>query len=376
MKTPVLFFALPPALAILLAGCSGSAQPANAERTRGVPVRTAKVASRDLEDTLVLSGTLRPRAQVQVVAEVSARLQRILRDEGARVAAGEILAQLDPTDYRLSNDRAQAALQLAAANRAHAVTERERADSLQKTGGITDKDRLAAEVALQVAEASLAQARAEAAIAGQQLARAEVRAPFGGRVAKRFVDAGAMLAPGAPLFTLVDDQVLEFRAQVPSADYLKIKVGDTVTLTMDALLGVTAKGRVVRIAPIIDERTRSFELVVEVPGSKDLVGGLFARATIRVGSVPGALVVPPAALQRDGSTPDQADVFVVVAGKAEKRTVKVGVEAADAIQVTAGLAAGDVVVLDPPTALSSGAPVDLQNGANPGNPTDAKRTAS
>ena len=68
---------------------------------------------------------------------------------------------LDETDYRLSHDRAKAALAVAEANRAHAVAEKERADNLLKTGGITDKDHLSAQVALQVAEASLAPGRAE-----------------------------------------------------------------------------------------------------------------------------------------------------------------------------------------------------------------------
>jgi multidrug efflux pump subunit AcrA (membrane-fusion protein) len=115
---------------------------------------------------------------------------------------------------------------------------------------------------------------------------------------------------------------------------------------------------VARIAPLVDDRSRSFETVVEVPGHESLVGGLFARASIQVGRVPGALVVPPAALVRDGS--DQAQAFVVVQGKAERRTVSLGVEAADSVQITSGVAQGDTLVLDPPAALSSGSLVEIQ----------------
>ena len=110
-----------------------------------------------------------------------------------------MLAVLDPTDYRLTHERAQAALAVAEANHAHAHAEKERAENLLKTGGITDKDRLSAQVSLQVAEAAVGPgARRELAIAAQQLARTEIRAPFGGRVAKRLADAGAMLAAGTP----------------------------------------------------------------------------------------------------------------------------------------------------------------------------------
>jgi membrane fusion protein (multidrug efflux system) len=294
-----------------------------------------------------------------VVAEVGARLVRVLRDEGSRVAEGETLALLDETDYRLSHERARAALAVAEANKAHAVAEKERADGLVKTGGITDKDHLAAQVGLQVAEASLAQARADAAIAATQQARARVKAPFSGRVARRHVDPGAMLSAGTPLFTLVDDSRLEFRASVPSADYGKVQLGDPVDVSVDALGDRTLKGTVARVTPLIDERTRSFEVVVQVPGEKDVVGGLFARAVVRVGRVADALVVPPSALVRDGSDPRSAQAFVVADGKAERKTVTVGVETADAIQVREGMREGDVVVLDPPVALGSGAPVEV-----------------
>lgn len=348
------------AASFLLVGCSSSAKTASIDKPRGVPVRTAAVESRDLDESLVLTGTLRPRAQVQVVAEVQARLLKVLRDEGARASAGETLAVLDDTDYRLAHDRVRAALALAEANRTHAMAESERAENLLKTGGITDKDRLSAQLALQVAEASQAQVRAELAIAAQQLSRTQIKAPFAGRVAKRLADPGAMLASGTSLFTFVDDTMLEFRASVPSADYGKLELGATVDVTVDAVGGRTVKGTVARISPLVDERTRSFEVTVQVPGDRQLVGGLFARASVRLGRVAGALVVPPAALQRDGSTPKEAQAFVVAEGKAERKTLALGVETADAIQVTSGLKAGDLVVLDPPAALSSGAPVELQ----------------
>ena len=346
------------AAALAAAGCDRTAQTAPDTKPRGVPVRTTTVEQRDLQDEVVLTGTLRPRAQVQVVAEVAARLLQIRKDEGARAGAGEVLAVLDPTDFRLSADRARASMAVAEANQAHAGVEKERADNLLKTGGITDKDRLAAQVNLQVAEAGLAQARAEASIAAQQLSRTEIRAPFAGRVARRMADAGAMLPAGTPLFTFVDDSVLEFRAAAPSSQYGKVRVGAPVRVTVDSLPGLAVTGRVVRIAPLVDDRSRSFETVVEVPGNAALVGGLFARASVQVGLLPAALVVAPAALVRDGTR--QAQTFVIVQGKAERRTVDLGVESAEAVQVTRGLAQGDVLVLDPPAALSSGSPVEIQ----------------
>jgi RND family efflux transporter MFP subunit len=183
-----------------------------------------------------------------------------------------------------------------------------------------------------------------------------VKAPFAGRVASRLVDAGAMLSAGTPLLTLVDDSVLEFRAAVPSAEWGRVSVGAPVQVTVDAALPPVT-GRVARVSPLVDDRTRTFEAVLEVPSRSGLVGGLFARAVIRRGMVNGALVVPASAIQRDGGTAEDAHVFVVAGGKAERKAVKVGAEQPDAIQVASGLAVGDQVVLDPPAALTSGARV-------------------
>jgi RND family efflux transporter MFP subunit len=335
------------------------------EHPRAVPVRGVQVVRRDLDETLTITGTLRPRAEVKVVAEVPARLERILKDEGARVNKGDLLAVLDDTDYRLALERAKASLAVADANRAHAAAERDRANNLLKTGGITDKDHLAAQVNLQVAEASVAQAKAEVAIAEQNVTRTKIVAPFAGRIADRLADAGTVLANGTPVFQLVDDAVLEFRGAVPSTDFAKVNVNAPVTLAIDALPDLKVTGTVTRIAPLVQERNRTFELVARVPGQDRLVGGLFARASIHVRKVPDALLVPPAAILREGATTGEAQAFVVVDGKAERKPIALGVEQADAIQVVKGLNAGDTVIIDPPVSLASGAAVQIvQQGSH------------
>ena len=92
------------------------------------------------------------------------------------------------------------------------------------------------------------------------------------------------------------------------------------------------------------------------------MSGLFARAQVKVRDVPGSLVVPPAALLRDGADPSKAQTYVVTGNKVERRDVTVGVEVPDAVQVTAGLKAGDVVVVDPPSALGPGTQVQVEAG--------------
>jgi len=349
------------AILLGLSACSKEQAATVPENSRAVAVRTTAVEQRSVLEEVAVTGTIKPQAQVQVVSEISARMLRLNKDEGAWVNKGEIIAVLDPTDARLAADRANAAVAVAEANRAHATTERDRANNLIRTGGITDKDHLSATVSLQVAEASLLQVKAEAAIAAQQLARCQIKAPFSGRVAKRLVDAGTMLAPGTPVVQLVDNSVLEFRASVPSADLPRVKIGAPVVISVDALPGSVLHGQVTRILPLVDERSRSFEVVSRVSESNNLVSGLFGRGRIKVREIKDALVLPPSSIMHDGQTAGRANVFVIEQGKAQLRQVELGVEGADSVEIRSGITPGTLVVIDPPTTLAAGAPVQIQN---------------
>jgi membrane fusion protein (multidrug efflux system) len=217
-----------------------------------------------------------------------------------------------------------------------------------------------------VAEASTAQARSELAIAERQLGRTQIVAPISGRIAKRHADAGSIVTAGTPLYTIVDDAVFEFRSSVASNDFGKLKTGEHVTVTVDALPGFVTEGVVDRIAPQVDARSRSFEVIIRVPGRPQLVSGLFARAEVKVRDVPNGLVVPPAALLRDGADPSRAQTYVVLDNKVERRDVTIGVEVPDAVQVTGGLTAGEIVVVDPPSALGPGTQVQVDKPAKAG----------
>jgi RND family efflux transporter MFP subunit len=169
-----------------------------------------------------------------------------------------------------------------------------------------------------------------------------------------------MIAAGAPLFTVVDDSVFELRAAVPSASYNAIRVGAPVQVSVDSAPGLAIEGRVGRVSPLVDERNRSFEVVVEVAGNPALVGGVFARASVAVGRLAGAVVVPPGAILR-GATEGEAEVWVVSGSSAAKRKVAVGAELADGVHVLSGLAAGERVVVDPPAGLAPGVTIAAQD---------------
>jgi len=199
---------------------------------------------------------------------------------------------------------------VAEANLAHAVAEKERADNLLKTGGITDKDHLTAQVGLRIAEAARAQARAEVAIAAQQHARCQIKAPFAGRVARRFPDPGTLLAAGAPVFTLVDDKILEFRGSVPSADFGRVRLGAAVEVGIDALRTSTSA-----VASPASRRWltngRAPSRSWRGPGSQGARRRPLRTGTRQSGNGGRRGGRGATALLRDGAQPDRAEVFVV-----------------------------------------------------------------
>ena len=199
------------------------------ETIRTIPVRTATVQTRDLVETLSLTGTLNPRSEVTVVPEIAARLERVLKTEGDRVGRGELLAVLDDADFRLSRDRAKAHLDVA---RGQPRTRASRAGSRRQPG----EDRRHHRQGSSCGQGRGAGRRC-VGVPGEERAR-DYRAADGthahnGTDQRPNLEASCrrrepLSPPERPLYTIVDDSVFEFRSSVASGDFGKVKVGETV----------------------------------------------------------------------------------------------------------------------------------------------------
>ena len=197
-------------------------------------VKAAPVERTEWTSTVAISGNLRTLSTVDVKPEVGGRLLSTLVQEGELVRKGQLLAEIDDINYRLAYEQAAAALQVAQANlervrvsAEYAKTEKERADNLLKSGGITQKDHEAAvtgmkesETQVGLARAQCAQAEAALAIAGKALKDCRIFAPSGGNVQKRWLDAGSLLSPGVTIFTLVDNSRLELECVVRATIFM------------------------------------------------------------------------------------------------------------------------------------------------------------
>ena len=190
-------------------------------------------------------------------------------------------------------------------------------------------------------------------------------APVAGVISKRFVQAGDRVDNGKPVFELVDTRVLQLSASVPTEGLSELRIGRTVSLTIAQFDSSRVSGQISRINPTADPATRQIQIYVDVPNPREaLVGGLFASGRVVTREVRDAVAVPQVAVRYEGDerTPY---VYEVSKGKIAKRRVVVGVADDDLgrVEITAGVAAGDTVVVGPIEGLSDRTPVVIGGAA-------------
>lgn len=377
------------AMALSLAGCkndpaakaaAGGEKAAAAARE----VRVVRAAQGALPRVVTVAGTLAAEDQVVLGMKVAGRLSEISVDLGSRAAPRQALARLDPTDFRLRVQQAEAALQQARSRlglspdghdermdpeqsslvrQARAVLheaglKRDRAQKLWEEKLLPRSEFDAAEAAFQVAEgryedaveevhnrqALLAQRRSELELARQQLIDSVLYAPFEGAVRERHASPGQYVAAGQPVVTVVRVHPLRLKLAVPERDAAGVRAGQEVRLTVEGDARVYT-GRVARFSPAIEESSRTLMVEAEVPNQAALLRpGTFARAEIVTSAdlpvifVPASSIVTFAGIEK---------VIVVQNGKAVEKRVRTGRRQENRVEIVEGLAAGEPVVAEP-----------------------------
>lgn len=389
------------AVAILLgiawaAACSPKPPPASAaDEASQEPAPEFRVAVAEVqtwERVLRLTGELAPFEQATVSAKVAGRVMSISVDVGTRVHPKQTLFLLDPRDFELRLEQAQASLEAARAllgptaqvdvesaaivreaknELDQARREVDRRTSLLAHGDASQSAMDEATTALNAAESRLQSARetvanrqatleqraVEVEIARQQLADTELTAPFDGVVAERLVGTGDYVSIGTPLARLQRNDPLRLRLNVPEQAVGRLVQGQEVRASFDSgAKSVVAK--LVRFAPALGSRDRSLVVEADLPNANGaLQPGLFARAELVLDPKASALVIPPAALVRFAGVDK---VFVLEGQSVKEQRVLVGRVEDARIEVLTGLSAGDQVVLEPGR-LQSGARIRVRS---------------
>ena len=385
----------------------------NKSKNAGTEVRLEQVGRRDLVSAVTASGKIEAKTSVDISADITGRIIEIAVREGDLVKRGQFLLQIDPAQYQAAVARAQgvvastqAILLQTQASRDQAQRAWNRAKQLTELGEnlIAPETAEQAQTALEVAEANyqstkaqLEQARAGLQEAKDNLAKTRLTAPIAGRVVRLAVEEGEVAVPGTfsretgLLMTVADLSVILAKVQVDETDVVRLKVGDSVEVNIDAYPDTTFSGRVTKVsqsAKLTATQTASgsndravdfdVEITLKSPPA-DIRPDLSCTARIVTDTRNNALSIPIIALTvRDHEkVPNESEagppvdtlrarfqkreaegVFIVRDGAATFRPVKVGVAGDEYFEVVDGLREGETIVAGTYQAIR-----DLKDGA-------------
>lgn len=382
--------------AVFFSSCK-SDYPASARQGRGDAkeprqVKTVAVVETPFGETVTANGTLAAFDQTTVSVKVPGRIRTISVDLGTVVSRGQVIAQLEPEDYKLRVQQSEAALAQARARlglapdgtddnidpektatvrQARAVLDearfnRDRAAKLVEQGVIAKADFDSATASYKVAEGRyqdayeeirnrqgvLAQRRSELGLARQQLKDTAIYSPLDGIVQEKRASVGEYLASGAPVVSIVRMDPLRLRAEIPEREARTVQTGQNVRVTVEGDPNIYL-GQIRRLSPVITEQNRMLVVEADVRNNGTLRPGSFARAEIVTNDSKMAITVPNNAIVTFAGI---EKVIVVQNGKALEKPITTGRRSGEWTEIVAGVNLGEKVIIDPGN-LQSGQPV-------------------
>lgn len=302
-------------------------------------VETIITRVQDVPQESLYSSTVQPFATNNIVSQTSGRIRSIKAEVGDYVIKGQVLAemdrlQLDQTRLQMINDS----------------TELSRIRELHAQGGVAQSDLEALELAYNVRKSTYK----------NLLENTILRSPLTGFISARNYDAGDMYAMSMPIFTVQQVYPVKLLVGVSESEYTRIKKGDAVTLTVDALPGKTFTGRINRLYPTIDPVTHTFNAEVIVTNAdKVLRPGMYARVKVTFG-VNKSIVVPDQAIVKQEGTGQRFIYVLNEDGTVSYVPVTLGRHMGTEYEVTAGLKPGQTIVSKGQANLKDGIKVEVR----------------
>src|SRR5262245_12592897 len=354
-----------------------------------VDVGTTQAITRNLQRDVEVVGTFAADEEVVVAAQAAGELSQINVDFGSYVSQGQIIATIDQRDANLKVEQAEATLKQTLARLG--MREGEKFDPNQNADVRVAKSQLEwAKMELdrsvkliekgdiprsnydeKVTNHNLAQARHQAALdsVNQQLAAVEqqkaalalarkavtdtvVRSPINGAVKEKHASRGSYLMVNGKIVTLVKINPIRLRAEIPESSAAAVRTGQTINVAVDSFPNRTFSGRVVRIGPSLDEKTRALTVEAEVANSGNLLRpGMFAKSQLITSQNAPAVMVPKRAVM---TVAGLSKVFVVENGHASERIVKTGESDGELIEIAEGVKSGETVATNNLDKLQTG----------------------
>lgn len=343
---------------------------------KGTEVKLEAVSQQEIRPTILASGTLAYRTEVNLTSELIAKVRSIFVKEGDAVTAGQVLLTLDPETYRNAIDREEASRRQSVISIERQRVELslrekqfERSNKLIAARMIDqsrfDEDRNLLELArveLKSSEEALRRAEAVLKEAREQMAKTDILAPMSGTVVALPIKVGETAIPstmamsGAQLMKIADTSAIQAELKVDEADIANIVIGQQADVYAAAYPERAIKGRVEKIAlaPSIETQGRAYLVTVllDAPTDMQLRSGMSARTDIFLSDGSKRLAVPVEAVTTETAESGSKDapvkhVWVSRAGRAQRVTVETGVSDDRWEEITKGLKLGDKVVTGP-----------------------------
>lgn len=359
-------------------GGPGGAGPRGGPRVRTVTVSSVKAEVGEVNERLLLTGSLKPKEQVDVTPKSTGRVETINYHVGDSVNVGDLIAELDRDEILQQVRRAEAAIEVGRANLAqreaeltNAETMLDRAQQLESDGLISPQDfemqKTQAQVVrsqVELAKAQVSQAEAELRELKIRVEQTQILAPINGQIAIRYADVGALLGPNTPIVRIVNLTTMVTAANVPERDVGKLRVGNEAVVHVDAFGDRDFRGRVARISPVLDAATRSASIEIEILNPNNLLKAeMFARVELDLATTRRATLIPREALVYRGT---QSGVYLINGNRPEFRAIETGLTQEDKVEVLSKLEPGTEIVGRGSTMLSEGDLIRVPGRGGPG----------
>lgn len=362
-------------LTSMMSGCGAKDTAEQEEVAVGVPVEVQTVETQNFDKIVTVGGLTAAKDTVSVIAKVNGmeQIKEVNVKVGDKVQSGQILAQLDNTSTQLSVNGAQLAVSnaqnsIATAQQSYdnAVKNYNNAVELFAIGAVsqTDLDQLKlakdnAETQLNAAKIGVSSAQNQLDTAQLALDYATVTAPISGTITKVNADEGSYASASAPLFEIANVDTLEVSTGMNEQNVSKIKTGQEVLIKINSVSDKWISGTINEISSVMDSTTKNYPIKITLKNQDErLVAGMYAEIEVVVDHADNALVIPVDAIVYKG---EQPVVYTMQQDGTVKETkITLGLNDGNSYVVTAGLTAGDQIVIKGNSDLVDGEAVTVR----------------
>ncbi|MDB6093458.1 MAG: hypothetical protein JWM32_1020 [Verrucomicrobia bacterium] len=353
MPTPPVLVRTLGVLALALLAACGRPDPATAA---SAAIRTARVATHDITDTVEITGEVVPVVLTEIKSEISGRVVRVHAQPGDRVKSAAILVELDQTQLESELHEAERLVEAAGISGEHMIRELKRLERLHTSSVATEKELLDAQVNRDLAVNNLEVLRARLDAAKERLAKAVIRAPHDGVILQHTLRAGQVIvgatsfSQGTVLMQVADLTHLLVETKINEIDSPRVLPDMKAKITFDTIRDVTYAGIIETVAPsaTVVDQVRVFLVRIRFDGADARIKpGISANVSLPVEEVHGVPAVPLAAIFMDGP---RRFVYRKEGTDFVRVPVAIGVNDLDWVEVRSGLKANDEIALMRPTA--------------------------